>query len=120
MAPVQQVFEDWHPPVNAEPKSILKQTGGMAPLNPEPIAPLSMGGTDIDSKIFSQPALGQEPYVIANPFVSPPLTANEMKPEAPQYTPVPATIEQPVQGSQGITNAINLFENSEIRVIKLA
>jgi DNA-directed RNA polymerase II subunit RPB2 len=120
MAPVQQVFEDWHPPVNAEPKSILKQTGGMAPLNPEPIAPLSMGGTDIDSKIFSQPALGQEPYVIANPFVSPPLTATEMKPEAPQYTPVPATIEQPVQGSQGITNAINLFENSEIRVIKLA
>jgi hypothetical protein len=102
------------------PKSILKQTGGMAPINPVADVAFSIGGTDIDSKIFSQPALSEEPYVIANPFTSPPLLTSDPKPESPQHIPVPATVEQPVQGSQEITNAINVFENSEIRVIKLA
>jgi hypothetical protein len=124
-APVDSIghdIEDWHPPVNAMPKSILKQSGGMAPINPVPEAPFSIGGTDIDAKIFSQPALSEEPYVIANPFVSPPLQPNETVPEAPPVgnIPVPATIEQPVQSAQGISNSINVFENSEIRVIKLA
>jgi DNA-directed RNA polymerase II subunit RPB2 len=35
-------------------------------------------GSNIDQQIFSMPAMGQEPFVIANPYVSPPMFPKEI------------------------------------------
>ena len=115
------------------PKSILKKTkfdndelpkqvGGVAQLQTE--APITPGfdGTTIKPEIFSQAQLSQEPYVVANPYTSPPLESNLPKLEAivPGHIPVSATLTQPVQAAEEITNTIKVFENADIRVIKLA
>ena len=148
MVPVKQgLEEEWAQPAfpqrggsrrnsssgNIMPKSILKKTkfdndeipnqvGGVAQLQTE--APITPGfdGTTIKPEIFSQEQLAQEPYVVANPYTSPPLEPNLPKLEAvvPGHIPVSATLTQPVQAAEEITNTIKVFENADIRVIKLA
>jgi hypothetical protein len=102
------------------PKSILKQNGG-APINPVPESKVTIPGTDIETSIFGQPALDVEPYVVANPFTSPPLSASSPTPEPFNEAPLqtPATTEQPVQAAPSVANAVNIYENTDIRVIKL-
>ena len=97
----------------------LDQNGG-APIVVEPEIKISTPGTDINPNTFSQIQISEEPYVIANPYVNPPLSSYEPKPQDNEIgtIQVPALIEQPV--SQQIPNAIKIFENSDIRVIKLA
>ena len=112
--------EEWIP--DFMPPSILKQSGGMAPLQMEPDNKVEILGTDINPSNFNQPPLDSPPFVIANPYVSPPLSASELAPGQPPVgaIPVDATIEQPVVNGPEIINAIKVFENSDIRVIKLA
>jgi hypothetical protein len=92
------------------PKSILKQSGG-APIALEPEVKFEIPGTEIEAKIFGQPALSEEPYVVANPFVSPPLTGNE-----PKLGDAPIGI---VQAPAQQVDEVKIFENADIRVIKL-
>jgi hypothetical protein len=74
------------------------------------------------------PALDKEPFVIANPYVAPPLTQQEQQqapaPAPPQPEPAPATATQQVSNElfnqaaqQG--GKVNVFENADIQVIKL-
>jgi hypothetical protein len=106
--PVKQVF-------------VLNQNGGMAPIVQEPEVKLDIKGTEIEPAIFSQQQMSSEPFVIANPFVSPPITAEEAVIDSPPVgqIPVPSQLEQPVASSD-VIKAINVFENADIRVIKLA
>lgn len=102
------------------PKSILKQSGGMAPIISEPEVKLEITGTHINPATFSQPQMAQEPFVIANPFLSPPISSSEASIDPPPVgqIPVHAQLEQPVSSAE-VINAINVFENADIRVIKL-
>ena len=145
MVPIKQDLEEvWDQPAFPQrggsrrnsttmPKSILKKTkfdndelpnqvGGVAQLQTE--APITPGfdGTTIKPELFSQEQLAQEPYVVANPYTSPPLEPNLPKLETlvPGNIPVSATLTQPVQAAEAITNTIKVFENADIRVIKLA
>jgi hypothetical protein len=103
------------------PKSILKQSGGMAPIISEPEVKLEITGTHINPATFSQPQMAKEPFVIANPFLSPPISSAEALIDPPPVgqIPVHAQLEQPVTSAE-VINAINVFENADIRVIKLA
>jgi len=101
---------------------------------PAPIE--AIGTVNFNQATFSQPAMAQEPYVVANPYTSPPLTSNEVKmPAAPTYiVPVSASIVQSVdrglvadvaqvvqQGGakQNEEHVTTIFENADIRVVKL-
>jgi hypothetical protein len=100
----------------------VKQVGGVAPLQTEAPITADFDGTTIKPETFTQVQMSQEPYVVANPYTSPPLEPNLPKIEAsvPDAIPVSATLTQPVQGAEDITNTIKVFENADIRVIKLA
>jgi hypothetical protein len=96
-------------------------------------------GTEISQATFSMPAMDKEPYVVANPYVSPMMFPKEIASVVPnQGNPIqtPATQMQPVSqqlsgevfksvqqgGSRAKTPPKNknvVFENSEIRVVKL-
>jgi len=129
--PVRTTFDPVHYTTGGgKVKSILKKTkfdddkqvGGMSLLQTEaPMSPV-FPGTEIKPEIFSQQQLETEPYVVANPYTSPPLETNLPKLEAvvPGHIPVSATLTQPVQMAEDITNTIKVFENADIRVIKLA
>ena len=147
MVPIKQdLEEEWPQPAfpqrggsrrnsssNSMPKSILKKTkfindeipnqvGGLAPLQTEAPISASFDGTTIKPELFAQQQLAQEPYVVANPYTSPPLEPNlpKIEPVSPGQIPVSATLTQPVQVAEDITNTIKVFENADIRVIKLA
>jgi hypothetical protein len=100
----------------------IKQVGGMSPLQTEAPITADFAGTSIKPEIFSQEQMAQEPYVVANPYTSPPLPQNlpKIEPVAPGHIPVSATLTQPVQVAEDIANTIKVFENADIRVIKLA
>jgi DNA-directed RNA polymerase II subunit RPB2 len=120
------------------------QTGGGVDafeiVRAETPAPIDAIGTvDFNQATFSQPSMGSEPFVIANPYTSPPLTMDEVKmPAAPTYIqPVSATVQQSVAPSllqevkavvqqggkakepKADSNVTTVFENADIRVIKL-
>jgi hypothetical protein len=140
-------------PVKFTPESHTKsQTGGgnvdafeiVRAETPAPIEPI--GTVDFNQATFSQPSMSSEPYVIANPYTSPPLTTDEVKmPAAPTYIqPSSTTLTDAVGSSllaavdrivqqggskqeeqkkvvkQTDENVTTVFENSDIRVIKLA
>jgi DNA-directed RNA polymerase II subunit RPB2 len=102
----------------------IVQKGG----DPMPVS--DMKGTDIKPNTFYAPQVDKEPYVIPNPLVSPPIQTPAPAPApapAPQVQqPAPAQATQPVSNDlfnevmQKGGRAINLFENAEIRVIKMA
>lgn len=116
--PVKHDIEEvWVAP---EPKA---QNGGAAPV--EDI------GTDINQATFSAPSMDKEPYVVANPYVAPAMFPKEIEQVAPNPAQLPQT---PAQELQPVSNAIVgevlntvqngggktvVFENSEIRVVKL-
>jgi DNA-directed RNA polymerase II subunit RPB2 len=119
--------------VNDRPiKSILKKTpdinsesltspqvGGVAPLQTEPPLSVDFSGTDIKPITFAQPQMGSEPFVIANPFTSPPV--EQALPKLENIEPgAPALTTQPVGVAEEITNTVKVFENADIRVIKLS
>jgi len=110
-------------PVKHDLEEEWSQKGGAQLLGaPIPDIKLTMPGTDINPATFSQPQMAEEPYVIANPYTSPPLTELAPKPDDIEVgkIQVPAQLEQPVSAAPEITNVIKVFENSDIRVIKLA
>lgn len=134
--PVKQNLEQEIPAPQPPPvaqiggtKSILKKTvefeipphqGGA------PIAEL-VPGTNIKPTTFHAPPMDKEPFVIPNPFVSPPVTGPGPAPATPgPPAPAPATTITPVSNDafnqivQQGGKATNVFENAEIRVIKLA
>lgn len=91
-------------------------------------------GSDINQAIFSMPAMDKEPYVVANPYVSPTILTSEAASVQPNQDYAPTTDAlhmQPVstdlmsevfntvqQGGSSKNNNV-VFENSEIRVVKL-
>jgi len=116
--PVKRNIEEvWTAP---EPKA---QTGGTAPVE--------MIGTDINQATFSVPSLDKEPYVVANPYVAPAMYPREIEQVGsnPAFTPqTPALELQPVSNTVvgEVLNTVQnggdktvVFENSEIRVVKL-
>jgi DNA-directed RNA polymerase II subunit RPB2 len=122
-APVDYV--DPTPPkqnLNFEIPSPPVQKGGSEPM---PVA--DMKGTDIKPDTFYVPQLDKEPYVIPNPLVAPAVTGPAPAPAQPgPPAPAPASTVQPVtandlfnKASTGGGRVTNVFENSEIRVIKL-
>ena len=83
-APINSIGKDMVP-LKHDLEEEWSQQGG-AQLTGSPIQPIAdikitLPGTDINPSLFSQQQMAEEPYVIANPYVSPPLTANEPKPE---------------------------------------
>jgi hypothetical protein len=63
--------------------------------------------------------MGSEPFVIANPFTSPPV--EQALPKLENIEPgAPALTTQPVGVAEEITNTVKVFENADIRVIKLS
>jgi len=96
-------------------------------------------GSEINQGTFSMPAMGKEPYVVANPYVSPmmfpkeiasvvPNQGNPIQTSAVQLQPVSTQLTSEVMksvqqgGSRAKTPPKNknvVFENSEIRVVKL-
>lgn len=122
--------EEWPAPQQGGgPKSILKKTvefeiprhqGG------SPVAEI-VTETNIKPATFYAPPMDKEPFVIPNPFVSPPVTGPGPAPATPgPPAPAPATTTAPVSNDafnkviQQGGKATNVFENAEIRVIKLA
>jgi hypothetical protein len=102
-----------------------------------PIADTLMG-TDINSSTFSAPAMGAEPYVVPNPYVSPamypkeiasviPSHPNPIQTPANQIHSVSVDLAAEVMQSVGQKGGVRaktppknvVFENSEIRVVKL-
>jgi hypothetical protein len=132
--PIKHDIEEvWpEPQQGGQVKGILKkphQTGGS--LEGAPIAETL--GTDIDQATFSMPAMATEPYVVANPYVSPPMLPSEVSAVAPNQaiinqapvtqtdavsTNIVSEVLQTVQQG-GASNKNIIFENSEIRVVKL-
>lgn len=122
-----QLEEEWPSP----------QTGGgeiqgFEIVRAETAAPIEAIGTSgLNPATFYQPALASEPFVIANPFTGPPLeTVKEVMPSAPIHAiPVSATISQQVPPAlvnqvanvvqQGGGNTVKVFENDDIRVVRI-
>jgi hypothetical protein len=110
----------------------FKQRGGMAPIE-------DTLGTEINQATFSMPSMDKEPFVVANPYVSPPILPNEVNMVAPnQVEHIPSdanqtatvssellsevltTVQQggaPKQNDEMKNNVV--FENAEIRVVKI-
>ena len=126
-------------PVRQVQAERMIQLGGEAPVNHvDPVPPFQnhpyqVGGEPKPmppavaqiAKPYA-PALDKEPFVIANPYVAPPLTQQEQQqaPAPAQPEPAPATATQQVSNDlfnqaaqQG--GKVNVFENADIQVIKL-
>lgn len=103
-----------------EPKGILKkQNGGSATI-------AESAGSDINQATFYNPSLATEPYVVANPYTNPPIKGPDtVVPNEPVYAD--ATLTQDVnpnliaevQNTVQPDNKNVVFENAEIRVVKL-
>jgi hypothetical protein len=95
------------------------------PPKPSPPAVTPITSTNIKPETFYAPALDKEPFVIANPYVTPPPSGPAPAPAPQQPLPAPATATQPVsnelfnQVAQQGGKAVNVFENADIQVIKL-
>jgi hypothetical protein len=95
------------------------------PPKPSPPAVTPISATTIKPETFYAPALDKEPFVIANPYVTPPPSGPAPAPAPQQPLPAPATATQPVsnelfnQVAQQGGKSVNVFENADIQVIKL-
>ena len=93
------------------------------PPKPSPPAVAPISATNIKPEYA--PALDKEPFVIANPYVTPPAQGPAPAPAPQQPIPAPATETQPVsnelfnQVAQQGGKSVNVFENADIQVIKL-
>lgn len=151
-APVDVLGKD-PVPVEHKLEEELLQKGGMAPVesldavpNHHEGAPAITEGTDINQAIFSVPSMSTEPYVVANPYVSPPISTNEpvIEPNpavhlvanaahtAPVSSQLLSEVSSTVQQGGGLKSAMKgtrsrsrssesttVFDSTEIKVIKL-
>ena len=136
MAPVNSIGKNTVP-VKHDIEEVLDepqiwQMGGVAPIE-------DTMGTEINQATFSMPSMDKEPFVVANPYVSPPILPNEVNNVAPnQVEHIPSdanqtatvssellsevltTVQQggaPKQNDEIKNNVV--FENAEIRVVKI-
>jgi hypothetical protein len=122
--PVKHDIEEvWPEPKAWTAPEPSAQTGGAAPVE--------MIGTDIKQATFSVPSMDKEPYVVANPYVAPamyPKTIEQVGSNPAQPPQTPAQELQPVSNTLvgEVLNTVQngggktvVFENSEIRVVKL-
>jgi hypothetical protein len=122
-----QLEEEW-----PSPQTGGAEIQGFEIIRAETAAPIeAIGTSDLNPATFYQPALASEPFVIANPFTGPPLeTVKEIMPSAPiNALPVSATLTQQVPPSlvnqvanvvqQGGGETVKVFENDDIRVVRI-
>jgi len=139
-SPVAEVSDKSDTPISNPIESPdFKQRGGMAPIE-------DTMGTEINQATFSMPSMDKEPYVVANPYVSPPILPKEIDIVAPNQnehiasdanqtatvssellSEVLTTVQQggspkqqgdaPKQNDEMKNNVV--FENAEIRVVKI-
>jgi hypothetical protein len=141
MAPVDSIGKDPVPlKHDLEEEWVLPtQKGGAHEVQPTPPSGIEQPqmlkdvlGTEINQSLFSMASMDKPPYVIANPYVSPPLEQGVSMHSAPTVGTevVEPTVNQQVapdlvsevaksvqQG--GGKQVINIYENDEIRVVKL-
>ena len=119
VAPVNSIGHDTIPIKQNLEEEWPVQIGGVAPLIDTPPLTADFPGTKIDPTVFSQQQLAQEPFVIANPYTSPPIISPKIDSIQLGQIPVSATIEQPVAAAPEIVNNLRNLENVDIQVIKL-
>jgi hypothetical protein len=141
MAPVDSIGKDPVPVKHdLEEEWVLPaQKGGAHEVQPNPPSGIEQPqmlkdvlGTEINQSLFSMASMDKPPYVIANPYVSPPLEQGVSMHSAPT---VGAEVVEPTVNQQvapdlvsevsksvqqgGGSSVINIYENDEIRVVKL-